>query len=122
MSSWLVIGFDKIARTPDERAWLEKACPYFTPAYLDYLAAFRFDPQREVAVAAVPAQEQPGEDEQQLADLQIEVQGKWRDVILYEVPLMAIVSQAYFEHVDTDWSMDGQEGGSRAALAGAIMC
>lgn len=34
------------------------------------------------------------------------VEGTWVNTILWEVPLMAIISQSYFEAVDTDWVAD----------------
>jgi nicotinate phosphoribosyltransferase len=34
------------------------------------------------------------------------VEGSWVDTILWEVPLMAIISQSYFETVDTTWGQD----------------
>jgi nicotinate phosphoribosyltransferase len=40
--------------------------------------------------------------------LQITITGKWRDAILWEVPLMSLISEVYFQRVDPDWNMDGQ--------------
>ncbi|MGK0545686.1 nicotinate phosphoribosyltransferase [Halomonas cupida] len=51
------------------------------PAFVDYLKRFRFDPARHVTVAI---------DAGQLA---IEVEGPWLDTILYEIPVLAIVSE-----------------------------
>jgi nicotinate phosphoribosyltransferase len=42
--------------------------------------------------------------------IEIEVEGLWAETILYEVPLMAILSESYFKTVDVDWNMEGQEG------------
>ncbi|KAF6766877.1 Nicotinate phosphoribosyltransferase family [Kalmanozyma brasiliensis GHG001] len=85
----------------DERAWLEKTCPYLRKDYLDYLEAFRFDPANQVSVDFVATDGEWG-------DLSLKVQGVWSDVIFYEVPLMAIVSEVYFSTVDTEWSLEGQ--------------
>ena len=86
-----------LSLSQQERAWLEANCPYLRPEYLDFLAQFRFDPSNQVKVELVNAR-----------DLSIVIEGLWREVILYEVPLMAMVSQAYFELEDKDWDLKGQ--------------
>ena len=81
---------DRVAQMADlrlnreERVWLEKACPYFTQAYLDYLASFCFDPDQV-------------EISQQGTRLSVRVDGIWSRTILWEVPLMAIISETFFE-------------------------
>ncbi|WFD34938.1 nicotinate phosphoribosyltransferase [Malassezia cuniculi] len=95
--------------TREEREWLQATCPYLRTDYLDYLEAFRYVPNEQVAVHFE-------QDEDGLGSLSLEVFGYWRDVIMYEVPVMAIISEAYFVHVDTDWSGDDQE--SRATSKG----
>ncbi|KAG8876387.1 nicotinate phosphoribosyltransferase [Tulasnella sp. 331] len=94
----------------NELQWLKAACPYFQPGYLEYLWAFRFKPKEQITLRFVP---QPNEgdavDHEEVGDIEIEVNGLWAEVILYETPVMAVVSEAYFVHVDKDWTMDGQE-------------
>lgn len=113
-------------------------CPYLKPAYVSYLAAYRFDPSSQVRLRFVPSpaststatsssysSEQNSEDPERTArltngeqsesaqewgELEIEVEGVWKDVILYEVPLMAIVSEAYFTMTETRWDLRGQRG------------
>jgi nicotinate phosphoribosyltransferase len=68
----------------DEKAWLAGKCPYFHPVYLDFLEAYRFDPG-EVSIA------------QTEGGLTISIEGYWYTTILWEVPLMALISELYFE-------------------------
>ncbi|SPO30823.1 related to polyketide synthase required for biosynthesis of fumonisin mycotoxins [Ustilago trichophora] len=92
--------------TRQERGWLESTCPYLRSDYLDYLEKFRFDPKSQVSVDFVASTED--QQGREWGDLSLRVQGVWSDVIFYEVPLMAIVSEMYFSTVDTDWSLEGQ--------------
>ncbi|ETW82924.1 hypothetical protein HETIRDRAFT_416954 [Heterobasidion irregulare TC 32-1] len=119
-----VSRFSELALTPAERAWLAHACPYLTPAYLSYLAAYRFDPA-QVSVAFVPAAAAAAAAADTLADadrnragsgdpdergrIEIAVAGPWVDAICWEVPLMATLSEIYYRTADTDWSLDGQD-------------
>jgi nicotinate phosphoribosyltransferase len=67
----------------DELEWLSQF-EFLNPAYLQYLKNFRFDPS-QVTI---------GEDSPD--HLTISIKGKWHETILWEVPLMAMISQLYF--------------------------
>ncbi|CDO74361.1 hypothetical protein BN946_scf184355.g9 [Trametes cinnabarina] len=41
--------------------------------------------------------------------IRIDAVGPWHETILWEVPLMACLSEIFFTTVDTDWNYDGQE-------------
>lgn len=84
---------------------MKAKCPYFKDVYIDYLRTFRFRPTEQVAIAFVPSSTDPD-----LGQIEIEIHGLWVETILYEVPLMAALSEAFFRTVDVDWSLDGQEG------------
>lgn len=92
--------------SPEERAWLQETCPYLRKDYLDYLEAFRLQPSQQVRVDFVNTT--TDEQGREWGDLSLRVEGVWADVIFYEVPLMAIVSEVYFSTVDTRWSLQGQ--------------
>ncbi|KAI9462158.1 nicotinate phosphoribosyltransferase [Russula earlei] len=96
--------FSTLSLTPEERIWLQSACPYLTPVYLDYLAAYRFKPS-QVQVSFLPREQQPDGDE---GRIEIEASGPWAETIFWEVPLLATLSEIYFATVDKDWNYDGQ--------------
>ncbi|WFD41017.1 nicotinate phosphoribosyltransferase [Malassezia japonica] len=85
----------------EEEAWLREACPYFQEKYLAFLRDFQLRPADEVDVRFVPTDGEYGQ-------LEVLIQGAWASVILYEVPVMAIISETYFQTVDRDWTAAGQ--------------
>lgn len=94
-----------------ELQWLKATCPYFQSDYLESLMAFRFKPKEQVTIRFVPQPAQRvGADGEEVGDIELEINGLWAEVILYETPVMAVVNEAYFVHVDQDWTMDEQEG------------
>ncbi|OAQ76418.1 nicotinate phosphoribosyltransferase [Purpureocillium lilacinum] len=92
----------------DEYLFLKTHCPYLTPDYLEYLKEFRLRPRDQVAVTFAPLGEDTGADSD-IGDIDIRIRGTWSDTILYEIPILALTSEAYFRFMDTDWSYDGQE-------------
>jgi nicotinate phosphoribosyltransferase len=72
-----------------EVTFLKGACPFLSPVYLDFLKSYRFDPT-EVGI------------QQQAGDLQVSVKGPWYRTILWEVPLMAAISELYFQGTEVD--------------------
>ncbi|KAK4702232.1 nicotinate phosphoribosyltransferase, partial [Phenoliferia sp. Uapishka_3] len=95
-----------IALTSTERSWLEKRCPFFSPSYLDYLEAFRFHPDEQVSIEFV--KKNTDSDGVEWGSLEIEIKGNWAETIPYEVPIMAIISEAYFVTDCTQWDYVGQ--------------
>ena len=82
--------------TEAEIHFLRKNSPFLPEWYFSILQSYKFDPS-EVQLALSPQ-----------GDLQIHIEGLWWKTILWEVPLLALVSWAYFTHVDTDWDLAGQ--------------
>ena len=70
--------------TGSEYDFLREKCPYLDQAYLDFLRGYRFNPA-EVAI------------HQFNGGLHVEITGLWYRTILWEVPLMAMISELYFK-------------------------
>ena len=68
----------------EEKRYLQTTCPYLDPTYLDFLAGFRYDPS-EVTI------------EQQGSELSVVMEGPWYRTILWEVPLMALISELWYQ-------------------------
>jgi nicotinate phosphoribosyltransferase len=83
---------------------LKTTCPFFKPSYLNYLSTFRFNPS-QVQIQFIPTTA-----ESEYGSLDIIASGTWSETILWEVPLMACLSEIYYEVVMTDWSCEGQAG------------
>jgi len=78
--------------TEDEYNWLGEHCPFLKPMYLEYLKNFRFKPE-EVQVCLA------GEKE-----LDMRIKGPWHSTILWEIVLMAAVSELYFTNIEKEWN------------------
>lgn len=61
-------------------------------------------PEEQVKLSFTPSQEDP-----ECGDLHIAIKGLWIETIVYEIPLLALTSEAYFKFCDKDWNHDGQE-------------
>ncbi|KAF9366836.1 nicotinate phosphoribosyltransferase [Mortierella sp. NVP85] len=130
----------KLQLTDDERLFLETRCPYLTKDYLDWLQnEFRFRPEdqikihwkdhpRDSSATANPSESALGQSciqESTTDDLiEITIVGEWHHVILYEVPILSLVSEAYYSFVERNWSYEGQfeaakDKAERLILAGA---
>lgn len=70
--------------TKEERSFIEKRCYFFDPVFIDFLEGYRFNPD-EVKIS------------QKDGELNVIIEGFWYRTVLWEVPLMAIISQLYFE-------------------------
>jgi len=70
--------------SPVQIKWLKKNCSFLPVPYIDFFAGYRYDPS-EVKIS------QTG------GELSIIIEGPWYRTILWEVPLMALISELYFE-------------------------
>lgn len=87
-----ISAFRNLQLTESEEKFLREKCYFFDPVYVDFLKGFKFNPD-EVKV------HQRGEK------LSITIEGYWYRTILWEVPLLAMVSQLFFEldNKNIDW-------------------
>ncbi|KHE03090.1 nicotinate phosphoribosyltransferase [Pantoea sp. BS_4] len=79
-----ISAMQTLALTDAEYAWLSDL-PFFADDYLNWLRNFRYDPQQ------VDVQNHNGK-------LAIRIQGPWREVIMWEVPLLALISEVVHRH------------------------
>ncbi|KAF2103025.1 nicotinate phosphoribosyltransferase [Rhizodiscina lignyota] len=106
---WLQDQIDKlgtISLTAEEAEFLRLNCKYLNEPYIAYLSTFRFRPREQVELTFHPDNDTGSEGD--TGPIALEVHGKWLDTILYEIPLLALVSESYFKFVDRDWSYEGQ--------------
>ncbi|KAM7224365.1 putative nicotinate phosphoribosyltransferase [Rhypophila decipiens] len=97
-----------ISLSAEELEYLKTHCPYLTPEYLEFLQEFRLRPREQVTITFIPVAEDTG-SESDIGDIHIAIAGTWLETILYEIPLLALTSEAYFKHMDPDWTYEGQE-------------
>lgn len=79
-----ISGMASLKLTKAEKDFLRAKCPYIDPTYLDFLQGYRYDPE-EVNIA------QTG------GDLSVTIEGYWYRTILWEVPIMSLICQLYYE-------------------------
>jgi nicotinate phosphoribosyltransferase len=71
-----------LALSKESEMFIRKKCYYFDPSYVELLKEYRFD---------------PGEVNISLANgnLKVEIEGYWYRTVLWEVPILAIISELY---------------------------
>lgn len=70
--------------TQEEKRFIEKRCYFFDPVFIDFLEGYRYDPS-EVQIT------------QKDGELSVVIEGYWYRTVLWEVPLLAIISELYFK-------------------------
>ncbi|UWX66904.1 nicotinate phosphoribosyltransferase [Empedobacter stercoris] len=73
-----------LALTKDEKEFFSTNCPYLSPAYLDFLQGYRYDPA-EVKIS------------QNGSDVEVLVEGYWYRTILWEVPILCLISEIFYK-------------------------
>jgi nicotinate phosphoribosyltransferase len=96
---WQIESLGDLAFSEEEIMFLANKVPYLPSRFLDYLKTFKLSPRTQVIL----------DYKQDSQDLSIRFKGLWIETILYEIPVLALISEAYFRFVDTDWFYDGQK-------------
>ena len=79
-----VNAMSQLKMTKAEKKYITKRCYFFDPVFIDFLEGYRYDPS-EVHI------------EQKGGQLSVGIEGYWYRTVLWEVPLMAIISELYFQ-------------------------
>jgi len=78
-----VDNFRKLVLGKEEEQFLVSQCYYFDPVFIDLLKGYRFDPD-EVII------------EMKNGNLSVGVEGLWYRTVLWEVPLLALISELFY--------------------------
>jgi len=70
--------------TKEEKRFLQVTCPYLDAVYLDFLEGYRYNPE-EVQV------------HQTNGSIEVHIEGNWYRTILWEVPLMSMICELYYQ-------------------------
>jgi nicotinate phosphoribosyltransferase len=98
----MCIELGDITLTDEESEYLKKTCPYLPDTYLRYLSTFRMRPKEHVKLTFKPINDTGSDND--TGDIDLHISGRWLETILYEIPLLALISETYFRFVDRDWS------------------
>ncbi len=79
----LVDNMAELRVSPEELHYLKNTCYFLTPVYLDFLSHFRYSPDNVVI-------------KQSDGILSVSIHGPWYKSILWEVPLLALISELYY--------------------------
>jgi len=88
-----IYRLDDLSLTRDEAGYL-RTIRFLKPDYIEFLAMFRFMPDRHIRIG-----NHDGE-------LHLEIVGPWLNTILYEVPVLAIINEEYFRDLSGNKTVD----------------
>lgn len=81
--------------TMSEKQYLTTTCPYLDPTYLDFLQGYCYNPE-EVTI------EQEGDN------VSIFIEGYWYRTILWEIPLLSLVSELFYKLTNQQRNADDE--------------
>ena len=85
----------KLQLSSNEKEFLRETCPYLDPTYLDFLQGYRYDPS-EVTIV------------QNGGELSVSVEGFWYRTILWEVPIMSLICELFYQETHQNRVTDEQ--------------
>ncbi|AWO02075.1 nicotinate phosphoribosyltransferase [Chitinophaga alhagiae] len=88
-----VNGMAELQLSREEKHFLQRTCSYLDPVYLDFLEGYRYNPE-EVHI------------EQKGSELLVRAEGLWYRTILWEVPLMSLICELYYQLADAGRESD----------------
>jgi len=80
-----ITSMASLKMTKEEKDFIKRRCYFFDPAFIDFLEGYRYNPE-EVTVI----QSKDGE-------LKVTIEGYWYRTVLWEVPLLALISELHFK-------------------------
>ncbi|ONH76699.1 Nicotinate phosphoribosyltransferase [Pichia kudriavzevii] len=100
---WLclqIASLGELKFTEEEIEYLKGKLGYLGSDHFQWLRTVKLRPDKEVTI--VP------EVTDGMYDLTITAYGDWETVTLYEIPILSLLSEAYFRYVDTKWTINGE--------------
>jgi nicotinate phosphoribosyltransferase len=102
------IDLASLRLAPDELIFLQAQCPFLTKEFFAYIQNFAFRPAEQVEFEFQSDSKTSSQSKDDLGSIILHVKGLWLETILYEIPLLALISEGYFKFCDTAWNYDGQ--------------
>ena len=90
-----VEAMSNLKLTREEKTYLAQTCPYLDPVYLDFLQGYCYDPA-EVKIT------------QNGSNVEVYVEGYWYRTILWEVPLLSLISELFYLLQDLPRASDAE--------------
>lgn len=107
--NWLEEQFKLLSTlrfTQNEVDYLKNTVAFLPKNYIDFISNdFKLTPDNEIFLTKTLSSDPSFKG---LYDIDIKIKGKWEVTILYEIYILALVSESYFKFVDTDWDYEGQ--------------
>lgn len=89
--------FPKLKLSNQEYLFLKEKCSYLKPQYLEYLKNYRYNPDE--------LKFHLDKDD----NLDLTISGELHKTILWEVPIMSIISEVFFNVIEKDWAYSFKE-------------